>query len=316
MNIKEYFKDDKILCTGASGFVGRNLYEFLKSQDLNVTGTYNSNGFKGLKYLDLTSKGIMDFFKIHKFKYVFMAATKTYGAGIMAKSPEALVTDNIIMNANTLDACFKNNVKKVLFISSSCVYQEAYHALTEDELDLNKPPYKLYEGVGWVKRYTEQLCKFYSGLGMPCVAVRPTNIYGKYDKYGEGAHFIPSIIKRYLEVQNPLQIWGKGHSFKNLIYINDFIRDILKVFVGYDSPEPLNLCSDNYHSIKEIVDKITTLKKGYIDIVYDPTKPDSIPYRAISRNKFDSILGKEEYTDLLRGLTETKTWMKNELNIT
>jgi GDP-L-fucose synthase len=287
--LKDYFKDDKILVTGASGFVGRNLFDLIQKDEI--------------------------LFHTQDVKCVFMTATKTYGAGIMTKSPEALVTDNIIMNANTLDACYKNKVKKVLFISSSCVYQEAYRPLTEDELDLNKPPYPLYEGVGWVKRYTEQLCKFYSGLGMICVSVRPTNIYGKYDKYDKGAHFIPAIIKRWLENPEKLEVWGKGNSIKNLIYIDDFIRDILKVFVGYDSPEPLNLCSDMKYSIDQIVKAIRDVTTKQTDYIYDETKPDSIPYRAISRNKFDSLLGWEQYTTIFTGMRETVKWMKDELNI-
>ena len=306
----------RILITGASGFVGRNLYNTLKEKDCNVVGTYFTKPIDEMIKCDITN-----FKEIRKLvegaDQVYMLATKTYGAGVMATHPEGLVRENIIMNANTLQACYEAKVRKVLYLSSSTVYQEAFHPLEESELDLNSEPFHLYKGVGWVKRYTEKLCEFYSDIGMPIVVVRPTNIYGIYDKYEEGkSHFIPAIIKRVLEGQNPLIVWGKGKSIKDVVYVDDFVRDIITVMKSHNYVEPLNLCSGELYTIETICRAIIneTDKVG-IPIIFDETKPDSIPYRAISRNKFDSLYGKNTYIKLNKGIKNVVEWMKGELNV-
>jgi GDP-L-fucose synthase len=289
----------KILITGASGFVGMNLCSNLKKTEHTIIGTVHNKPIDGIINIKCDCTQLEDIKKaVSGCDQVFMLATKTYGAGIMKSNPTSLITDNIIMNANTLQACFEMKVKKVLVLSSATVYQESYKPLAEEDLDLNLPPYSLYEGVGWVKRYTEQLCNFYAHQGLNVVVVRPTNLYGPQDKYEEGSHFIPAIIKRMLEKQNPLVIWGKGNSIKNLIYIDDFIRDILKVMKYHNSPDPINLCGDYLYSVRDIVKEICKYGDKTIPIIYDDSKPDAVPFRGILRNKFDSLYGKESYTTL------------------
>jgi len=295
----------KILVTGASGFIGRNLYDTLKTVGYDVIGTQYSKHMGDLITCDLTSynqaRRILD-----GVDYVFMVATKTYGAHTCTNDPCALVREGIIMNANLLDACYKKRVKKVIFISSSVVYQDAFKPLSEEDLDLNKDPYPLYMGVGWVKRYTEQLCRFYSKLGMEINIVRPTNVYGKYDKLEEEkSHFVPAVISRAIKRDNPFIVWGTGNNQKDLIYIDDFIRDILLVFKKHKGIDPINICSGELHSIKEIVETILDIRQHKVNIIYDTTKPDSVPYKCILKNKFNSLFGKQKYTPLREGLEKT-----------
>lgn len=312
-NIKEYFKNKRICITGASGFVGRNLCNFLKSQDLNVIGTCFSKPSNDLIQCDLTKYEEVEKI-VDGIDYVFMIATKTYGAGVVKENPCALVRENLYLNANTLEACYRKKVKKVLFISSSTVYQESNYLLAEEDLDLNKPTFSLYEGVGGVKRYSEQLCKFYSTLGLKVNIVRPTNIYGTLDHFDDKtAHFIPAVTRRIVERQNPLVIWGKGNVIKNLIYIDDFIRDVLKIFTQYDGIDPFNICSNEYYSVRQIVNTILDICNYNIEPIYDPAKPDAIPYRGLLRTKFDSIFGKEQYTTLYDGLSNVVSWISGEL---
>lgn len=310
--LKEYFKDDKILITGASGLVGRNLFEFFKIAGLNVIGTCHSHNYEDLIQCDLTNyEETNNLLVREKVQYVFMLATKTYGAGVMSTHPEVLIRDNLAMNSNMLELCYYNKIKKVLYISSSTVYQEANYPIREDELDLNEPPFSLYYGVGWVKRYTEKLCEFYNKLGLNIVMVRPGNIYGEYDKYDEGAHFIPAIIKKIVDNQNPLVIWGTGKAYRNLFYVKNLIRDILLVMINYNSINPLNISSDTNASVKEIVDLLVKISNYEGEVVYDPTKPDAIKYRSLDITKFNNLFGIQKYTSLEKGLTNTFNWIKN-----
>ena len=317
MNLSQFFKDDKILITGASGFVGKNLFNKFKSEGLNVIGTYFSKKFDDLIYCDLTDfNQLKKLFDEQNIKYVFMCNAKTYGAGTMKVDPNCLVRENLHMNSNILDLAYQYKVKKLMFISSSTIYQEANYPLCEEDLDLNKPTYKLYHGVGGGKRYTEQLCQFYNSLGLNCNIIRPTGIYGPFDKHEEKkSHFMPAIIKRILQKQDPLIIWGNGHSVRNMIYIEDLIRDMLKVFMNYDKPDAFNVCSDTTCTIRGIVDIILKLDNNKIEPIYDITKPDAIPYRNISRIKFDSYFGKEQYLSLEEGIKKVIEWLKIELGV-
>ncbi len=317
MDLKNYFGDSKILITGASGFVGRNLYEYLQKERLNVIGTCFSNENDSFYKCDLTDKlQVEELFDLHKIDYVFLVAAKTYGAATLKLDPASMVRDTIEMNNSVLEQCLKHKVKNVLYISSSVTYQESFRPLSEEELDWNQDPLDIYMGVGWVKRYIEKLCQFYNELGLPVTIVRPTNIYGKYDKYAEGkSHVVPAITKRIVEKQNPLIIWGNGNSVKDFIFIDDFLRDILKIFIFHNKFEVFNLCSGKLTTIRELVETLLYIQPYQTLVQYDETKPTSAHYKAILRNKFDSILGKEKQTCLKKGLKTVVDWMKKEIEV-
>jgi len=308
--------DKRYLILGGSGFIGRNICEFLRAKGHDVVGTSFSNSNSDWK-LDLTSYiQIESLLKLGSFDYVIMAAAKTYGIDISAKTPEAMVRENIIMNVNTLDACLKAGIKKVLFISSSTVYQDLKYSevLKEEQLDLNKDPYFLYQGVGWVKRYTEQLCKFYYSRGLKSVVVRPTNIYGKYDSYREGtSHFIPAIVKRALNKEDPFKVWGTGNVQKDYIHVDDFIRDSMDLFEIYNTPDPVNICSGRVYKVKEAVDIILQECKHDVRPHYDITKLDSPALRILSKIKFKSILGLRNYIPLEEGIHDVINWILEDI---
>jgi len=303
----------RTLVLGSSGFIGRNLYEYLLDNGHDVVGhQYSSN------YLDMINCDLTDFnltkMLIKGNDYVFMMAAKTFGLGVLCIKPEKLVHENIVMNANVLQACYECGVKKVLLMSSSVVYQDNHKCLKEEDLDLNQQPYHLYQGVGWVKRYTEQLARFYSDLGMSVITVRPTNVYGKYDKLDETkSHFIPAIIKKCLNANGKLTVWGSGTNVKDYIYVDDFVQDIVELFTKYDSCEPLNMCSGELKSIREVVRTVADLCgfKGYT--VYDKSKPETVAIKHISNEKINKIISRVKYTDFNQGLSRTIEWVKNEI---
>ena len=303
----------KVLVIGASGFIGRNLYETLEAQGVDVTGSQFTGSDSRFVCCDLTNYEMTKLL-IKDYDYVFMAAAKTYGVGLFANRPEALVRESVVMNANVFHACYETGVKKLLYISSSVVYQDGFKPFTEEDLDLNQETFPIYKGVGWVKRYAEQLASFYNHIGLDVVVVRPTNVYGKYDSFEEGkSHFIPAIIQRCLAGGDKLVVWGSGNNQKASIYIDDFIRNILLVFDRYNDASPINVCSGQLHSIKEIVDCIVDVCGFKGKVVFDPSKPESVPYKSVLINKFDSLIGKQEYTELSVGLAKTKEWLANAI---
>jgi GDP-L-fucose synthase len=310
--MKQYFKNDPILVTGASGLAGRNLFLYLQKQGLNVVGTYHNHYHTGLTQCDLRDyRKTQKLLETKNIKYVFMFAAVAHGVGILSAHPETLIRENLVMNANLLELCYYAKVKKVLFCSSSSVYHEADHHVKEEEYDLNKEPSRYYFGNGWMKRYLEKLCEFYNRLGMNIVIMRPGNIYGKYDKSDVNAHFIPAIIQRILGEPKTLEIWGDGTPYKHLIYAEDLARDATLLMTGYDSIKPINASSDTNATVKEIVDLLVKISGYKGEVFYNPTKPDAIKYRGLDTTKFTNLFGKQKYTPLEEGLTTTFNWIKD-----
>lgn len=307
-----YFKDDKILITGASGLLGRHLFNYLKEQGCNVVGVCNSKKQSDLLSYDLTSfEANKELLAKEEPQYVFMLANKNFGAGVMSTTPEVLIRDNLAMNSNMLELCYHNNVKKVMFVSSSTVYQECDHPIMESELDLNQDPFGLYFGVAWVKRYTEKLCEFYSRRGLNINIIRPVGIYGEYDKLGVGSHFLPAIAQRILDNPPYLEVWGDGKTFRNLIYAPDLVRDMLLVMVNYNNDYPMNIASDTNVYVEDVVNLLVKITGYKGDVLYNHSKPDALKYRTLDNSMFNEIIGKQEYTSLEEGLTNTVEWIKS-----
>lgn len=311
--VNNFFGEDKILVTGASGLLGRNVYKYLKSHGLNVVGTYHNHSKPDLIKCDLTDyKQTKELLERENIKYVFMFAAIAHGVGILSIRPETLIRENLMITSNMLELCYYAKVKKVFFCSSSSVYHEANYHIKEEEYDLNKEPSKYYFGNGWMKRYSEKLCEFYNRLGMKVVMMRPGNIYGKYDKSDVNAHFIPAIIQRLLGNPKELEIWGDGTPYKNLIYAEDLARDSVLMMTGYDSIQPLNVASDTNATVGEIVNLLVKIAKYEGKIVYNSSKPNAIQYRGLDTTKFNNIFGKQKYTSLEEGLVTTFRWIKND----
>lgn len=302
-----FYKGKNIIVTGASGFVGKNLVTKLKNFDCNVIA------FNGRKIFNFVDGAYKYFIKDNEqIDCVFHCAAVSHGAKVMKESPESLVTDNIIMNSRLLDACYKAKVKKFLFISSNTVYQESLYPIDELALDLGQEPSDCYFGVAWVKRYTEKLCEFYSAYvknPMGTVIVRPVNLYGPHDDFNpETSHVTAALIRKYIDKQNPLEIWGDGKDQKEFLYIDDFIEGLLLAMAIPGIFDVFNMGTEDVKSILELADIIKYEASHYPAIKLNSDKPSMIPYRALDSSKAKRILGWEAKISLREGINKTVKW--------
>jgi len=309
-------KGKKILVAGGTGLVGANLTKRLKDLGANVSSSYFSTRpslFKQIyKKFDFTK--FEDCLKATKNRdYVIICAAKSFGANLMKENPSIYILPNLKINANLLEACSVNKVKKVIFISSSTVYQEANYPIRESQLDLNKPPYEFYFGAGWLNRYIEQLAKFYSqSYGMKIGILRPINIYGPFDKFDdEKSNVLPALIKRALKKEKPFTVWGDGSAVRDFIYVDDLIDDLLDVLDKYCVCEPVNVGSGEKITIKKAVNVVLDVCGHKVKPIYDETKPTGIPYRMLNLKKFESLFGKKKRVSFREGIAKTVNWYKS-----
>jgi GDP-L-fucose synthase len=302
-----FFKDKKVLVCGASGMTGHNLYDYLKANGINVSGTTHSKCIPEFIQCDFTK--FDDALRVTKdIDYVFICCAKTYNAQTCMTNPQSMILPNIQMVSNILEASLRNKVKRALYISSATVYQPSFKVLSEEDLDWNENPAHIYMGVGWVKRYLEKLCEFYTSIGLPVSVIRPTNIYGKYDKSDEKfSHVVPALIQRALKKESIFKVYGNGLAVKDFIYVDDLVRDTIKLLMsGYT--QPVNICSEIDTTIKDLANTIVALMGYCPKIEFTSNTIDNVPYKRISRRKFDALFGRDSYTPLVCGLEETIKW--------
>lgn len=178
----------------------------------------------------------------------------------------------------------------------------------------NDDPYDVYFGVAWMKRYTEILCRMYSQKlknPMPAIVVRPSNIYGPYDDFDPAtSHVMAATIRKVVERQDPINVWGTGDDVRDLIYIDDFIDALIITAEKINTYDPVNIGLGKGYSIKEILHNLLEMEGcTNLKILYDPTKPSMIPIRLIDVTKAEDLLGFRAKTDIREGM-KTIEWYR------
>lgn len=303
-----FYNGKNVLVTGASGLIGSHLLVKLNGAGAKIRAVLHNKPtqvmLSDVEYItgDLTKKEFCEQV-VKNMEYVFHCAAQSFGAKIMKENPKCLVTPNIIMNTNLLDASSDAGIKRFLFVSSNTVYPVLDRPAKE--IDANGEFFDLYIGVATVKYFTEKLCEFYSKkYPMKCIVVRPANFYGEFDKFGEGSHVIPALIERALKKEDPFVVWGTGENLKDFMYASDVADYMLECMELGESL--INIGSGKGYLVKEIVDVIIDLTDYKGEVVYDSTKPDAIKYRVLE-SRF------KEKTSLREGLKKTVDWINSKM---
>lgn len=233
------YKDARVLVAGGSGFIGTNLIRRLISKGCKIRATLHKRPEviqdDAVEYIHADLTRLEDCQRVVQgMDYVFMCSANTSGAAVMARNPLVHVTPNVVMNAQMMEAAYKAGIKKFVFISSSAAYPPTGdRPVREDEM-FGGDPYDVYYSVGWMKRYGEILCKIYAQKiknPMPTLVIRPSNVYGPYDKFDfNTSHVTTALIRKVVERQNPVEVWGSGNDIRDLIYIDDFIDGLFLAF--------------------------------------------------------------------------------------
>ena len=167
-----------------------------------------------------------------------------------------------------------------------------------------------------MKRFTEVVCEMYAtkiNKPMKVCVVRPANIYGEFDDFEwETSHVIPALIRKVVERQDPLVVWGNGDDLKEFIYIQDFIDGMLLAMEKQVSFEPINIALGKPCTVREVLQSLLKID-GYdnANVVYDNTKPSMIPKRLIDVSKAQRQLGFQASTSLNQGLEKTVHWYRS-----
>ena len=320
------FDGKKVLVAGATGFLGSSIAKRLAAQGASIRATHFSRPpsyqHNRIAWMHANLEEYDDCAKATEgMDYVFMCAANTAGAAVMAATPLVQVTPNISMNVRILEAAHRAGVRKFLFVSSGAAYPDLgeNHALKEEDMFNGDPP-PIYYPVGWMKRYSEILCRTYAekitNRPMATVVIRPSNVYGPGDKFDFAkSHVTAAQIRRVIERHQPIEVWGDGSDVRDLIYIDDFIDGVFRAFAAPDQFLTVNIASGRTYSVKQIlqtaleVDCYTNAR-----VEFDPSKPRTIGKRLFDTSFAQAHLGFTARTSLADGLTKTITWYRETLS--
>jgi GDP-L-fucose synthase len=308
-------KDSKIYVAGHRGMVGSAITRRLQKEGFNNLVSADSST------LDLRNTVAVDeFFKEHEPEYVFLAAAKV--GGILANNnfPADFLYDNLMIQNNVIEASFRYNVEKLLFLGSSCIYPKlAPQPLHEDSL-LSGYLESTNEAYAIAKIAGIKLCQAYHEQhGRRFISVMPTNLYGFGDNYHpQNSHVLPALLRRFHEAkENNLEevtIWGTGSPLREFMFADDVGAACLFLMQRYESPQIINVGTGEEVTILELAKIIadTVGFKGRIG--FDKTKPDGTPRKLMDSSRLHS-LGFHHQTSLKEGIAVTYRDFLNKIAV-
>lgn len=275
----------KVLVTGGCGFVGSYLCEALLEAGarVEVIDNFSSGSPENLAFLggrikiiegDLRDRRFAES-AIKGYDRVFNLAGMAYGVAFSNSHNAETFYNNTVMQLNTLEACRLNGIKRVLMVSSSCVYPDDAPCPTPELPTFTGEPENSNSGYGWAKRIGELAAGFYrNDYGMEIAIVRPINIYGeRYLWHGNNSHVIPSLVKRVMDGDNPLVVWGTGEQSRDFVHARDIARLMMIVLERKHDAEPINLGFGHETKIRELAELICKVCDKHPKLVFDADKP-------------------------------------------
>jgi GDP-D-mannose 3',5'-epimerase len=313
-----------VLVTGAGGFIGHHLVQYLVARGYRVRGVdtklpeYAPTAADDFEVLDLrvwencvTATRHVD--------EVYALAANMGGIGFIEQNKAVIVRDNTQINLNTIEAARMNGVPRFLFTSSACVYP-GYRQRETNVVPLREEdayPADAEDGYGWEKLYMERVCRHYrEDFGLETRIVRFHNIFGPLGTYDGGREKSPAAICRKIALAadgDTIEVWGDGNQTRSYCYIDDCVEGIYRLMRS-EYQEPLNLGQDRLISINELVDMAATIAGKSIRKQYDLTKPQGVRGRNSDNSRLRKVLGWEPSISLEAGLARTYEFIRSELS--
>lgn len=312
-------KNKKIYLAGHTGMVGSAILRELQNLD------YSNIVYKELSELDLRNQSaVEDFISLEKPQIVIIAAAKV--GGILANNTyrAEFLYDNLMIEANLINASYLNKVEKLVFLGSSCIYpklakqplKEEY--LLSDFLEFTNEPYAVAKIAGI------KLCEnYFRQYGCNYISAMPTNLYGPNDNFNlETSHVLPALIRKFHEAKvnnnGSVTIWGTGKPLREFLYVEDLAAAIVFLMESVNAKDiygnnitHLNIGSGKDILISDLAKLIADITEFKGEIIFDKTKPDGTPRKLLDVTRINA-LGWKYKTELKEGIIKTYNFFKEK----
>lgn len=298
----------KIYVAGHRGLVGSAFMRGLEK-----------DGFKNIitrthQQMDLTRQDkVEDFFSKERPDYVILAAAKVGGIHANSTYPADFIMQNLQIQCNVIDSAFRHNVKKLLFLGSSCIYPRDCPQPIKEEYLLCDYLEETNEAYALAKIAGLKMCSYYNRqYGTDYISVMPCNLYGPEDNFSlENSHVLPAMIRKFHEARisgSPsVTVWGSGTALREFLHADDLVRACLFLLDNYRGNEFFNVGCGKEISIKELAELIKKITGYQGEIVYDRTRPDGTPRKLTDISRIKAF-GWEPQISLEEGIKDVYEW--------
>jgi len=318
-----FWSNKRVIVTGGAGFLGAFLVEKLKQRgageviapriedydlvDINATRRLFDNiaGYAQLSKLPSQPETIV----IH-------LAALAGGIGANRARPADFFYINLMMGVQLMHEAWKRGVDKFVAIGTICAYPNFTPLPFKEENLWNGYPEETNAPYGLAKKMLLVQAQAYrEQYGFNAIYLLPVNLYGPRDNFNlETSHVIPALIRKCVEArdhnQSQVELWGDGSPTREFLYVEDAAEGILLAAERYNGSEPVNLGSGNEISIKGLANLITRLTGFQGELVWDPSKPNGQPRRALDVSRAEQFFGFRARTPFEEGLRRTIEWYR------
>ncbi len=304
----------RIYVAGDTGLVGSAIVRMLHMRGYtNILSTPHSNW-------DLRNQENVDrFFKINKPDYVFLAAAKVGGIGANSNLPAQFIYDNLMIQTNIIDASYRNGVKKLLFLGSSCIYPKMCEQPIKEEYLLTGLLEPTNDAYAIAKIAGIKMCQAYRRqYGFNAISLMPTNLYGPGDNFDHNSsHVLPAMISKFEGSHDgskywEVTLWGDGTPKREFLHVDDLAEACYTCMEVYNDSELINIGTGEDVTIKELAETIKDVVGYKSSIKWDTDKPNGTPRKVLNVDKIKS-LGWEPKINLREGIESTYQWYRENL---
>lgn len=292
----------RIYVAGHRGMVGSAIVRRLESEG------YNNIIARAPAELDLRrQQDVEEFFAVERPEYVFLAAARVGGIWANKSYPADFMYDNMMIEMNVIKSAYDNQVRKLLFLGSSCIYPRmapqpiSENSLLTSSLEETNEAYALAKISGL--KYCQYLNRQY---GTDFISAMPTNLYGPHDNYHpENSHVIPGLIRRFHEAKeansSTVAVWGTGKVLREFLYVDDLADACVHLMNTYSGQGTVNIGTGKEVSIAELASLVKKVVGYCGTVVFDTSRPDGTPRKLLDVSKLNG-LGWKYRTELEAGM--------------
>ena len=302
--------NSRIYVAGHRGLVGSAIYRLLKKRGFEnlITRTHSE-----LELMDAVA--VQNFFEETKPEFVFLAAAKVGGIHANSTYPANFIRENLVIQTNVIHESWRNDVEKLMFLGSSCIYPKlcpqpiSEESLLTGELEPTNEAYALAKiaGIKTCQSYNQQ-------YGTTFISAMPTNLYGINDNFHpENSHVLPALIRRFHEAKladsESISIWGTGNPRREFLHSDDLADAVLFLMENYNDSEIVNIGCGEDQTIRVLAETIREVVGYSGSLEFDSSRPDGTPQKILDISKI-RVLGWTPAIPLKNGLEQVYQWYK------
>lgn len=307
-------KADKIYVAGHRGLVGSAILRNLHAQGYTNIVTRNS------KELNLTSQqAVDDYFGNEKPDYIFLSAAKVGGIHANDTYPADFIRENLQIQTNVIDAAYRNGVKKLLFLGSSCIYPKFAPQPMKEQYLLTSELEPTNEWYAIAKIAGIKMCQAYNKqYGFKAISLMPTNLYGPGDNFNlANSHVLPALIRKFhdakVQSKPEVEVWGTGTPRREFLHVDDLADAAVYLMNHYDSAEIINVGLGEDVTIRELAEIVKEVVGYTGKLTFNTSRPDGTPRKLLDVSRLHAA-GWSAKIPIKEGISNTYEWYIQNIN--